>query len=117
MGDFRRLLVYQRAVSLGDDLCEQVGTWNSFDRWTTGTQLVRAADSVAANIAEAFGRAGNRDERRLLHIAPGSALETEQWVERALARSLLTDGKFGARAREVSRLLNGLINRHLTTCD
>jgi four helix bundle protein len=117
VGDFRRLLVYQRAIALGDDLHREVVAWDSFDRWTTGTQLVRAADSVAANIAEAFGRQADRDERRFLWIARGSALETEHWVERALARELLTDMALPERAREVSRLLNGLINRHLTTDD
>jgi four helix bundle protein len=91
--------------------------WESFDRWSTGIQLVRASDSVGANIAEAFGRSAPRDERRFLYIARGSALETEHWLERAAARDLLTNPAFASRAREVSRLLNGLIRRHLMTDD
>jgi four helix bundle protein len=33
-----------------------VWRWSSFDRWTVGQQMVRSADSIGANIAEAAGR-------------------------------------------------------------
>jgi len=108
MGNFRELTVYEKAAVLADDVRDVVLTWSSFDRWTIGAQLVRAADSVGANIAEASGR-HKGDQRRLLYVARGSALETEHWVERALARGLMTNAELASRARDVGRMLNGLI--------
>jgi four helix bundle protein len=50
--------------------------------------LVRAADSIGANIAEANGRAKGPDQSRLLVIARGSIYETQHWLERARSRGL-----------------------------
>jgi four helix bundle protein len=112
MGDFRQLTAYERAVDLADALREAIIEWPSFDRWTLGVQLVRSADSIGANIAEGYGRASDRDQCRFLVVARGSATETEHWVERAVARELLGDA-FVDRTREVSRIVNGLVRRHL----
>ena len=40
-------------------------------------QMMRAANSIAANIAEGYGRGVNRDGLRLLNIAHASADELE----------------------------------------
>lgn len=65
--------------------------WPSFDRWSVGLQLIRAVDSVAANIAEASGRWQPRDKKRLLVVARGSLVETEHWIETAYDRGLLEE--------------------------
>jgi four helix bundle protein len=105
---FERLTAYVRAVALADDLRAAVGAWPQLDRWTVGVQLIRAADSIGANIAEAYGRWSFVDRRRLLFIARGSACELEHWLLRARERSLSTVPHATDRAREVGRLLNGL---------
>jgi four helix bundle protein len=74
-----------------------------------GVQLVRSADSIAANIAEAYGRYGIADKRRLLHIARGSLFETEHWVFCAVERGLLEPRRFDSRLSELARTLNGLV--------
>jgi four helix bundle protein len=84
--------VYRPAAALPDELRRLIG-WPSFDRWTVGQQLVRAADSVGANLAEGCGRAHKPGQRRLCFIARASAWELEHWLD---------------RARELSRMLNGL---------
>jgi len=60
---FRELTAYKRAREAGDEVRELVLGWESFDRWSVGIQLVRAADSVAANIAEAYGRSTLPDQQ------------------------------------------------------
>ena len=84
----------------------------SFDQWTVGVQLVRSADSVGSNIAEAFGRETPPDQLRFLLFARGSAYETQHWIERAFARSLIADDSYRARAAEIGRLVNGLHRAH-----
>jgi four helix bundle protein len=109
VGSFENLAVYRRAVALADEIAAVVVRWPSFHRWTAGVQLVRAADSIGANIAEANGRAGDPDQRRLLVIARGSTYEAQHWLERARARGLECPAEAAARAAEVGRMLNGLV--------
>ena len=101
--------MYRRSVALADQLHRVVWRWPSFDRWSVGLQLVRAADSVGANIAEAAGRRTNADQRRLLIVARGSAFELQHWLARARSRGFPTPHEAEARANELGRLLNGLI--------
>jgi four helix bundle protein len=106
---FRDLAAYRLAVELADEIHREVGKWPSFERWSVGLQLVRAADSVAANIAESSGRWHSADKRRLLVIARGSLYETEHWMERAEARGLPAPS--GDRLQEIAWALSGLIKR------
>jgi four helix bundle protein len=105
---FEDLLAYRKAAALADEVRSGVAGWPSFDLWTVGVQLVRAADSVGANIAEAYGRRTDADRRRFLFIARGSTCELEHWLLRASARGLPCPKNAMARARENGRLLNGL---------
>jgi four helix bundle protein len=86
---FRDLDVYRRSVSLATHLRGVIGEWASVDIWTCGVQLVRAADSIGANIAEAHGRDTRPDRRRQLYVARGSAFEPEHWLLTAAARGLI----------------------------
>jgi four helix bundle protein len=112
MGRYEHLDAYQRAVALADDLRKAVEEWPPLDKWTVGVQIVRSADSVGSNIAEAYGRHSAADEQRFLLFARGSAHETQHWIERAFARSLLTEDSFRARAAAVGQLVNGLHRAH-----
>ena len=105
----RSLGAYSASAALGDELWGVVEGWSSLAQWTVGVQLIRAADSVAANIAEASGRWQPDDKKRLLIIARGSLRETEHWIDRAAARDLIENGYEG-RLNEISRSLSGLIN-------
>jgi four helix bundle protein len=109
--DFEELVVYQRAAALADDIRESVTAWRPLDAWGAGTQLLRATDSVAANIAEATGRWTARDQIRVLFIARGSLTEAQHWLARAKARGLPTPEDASERLSEIGRMLNGLIRR------
>jgi four helix bundle protein len=69
------LRVHGVASSVAADVIKEVRTFNSSERFTLGDQLIRAAVSVAANIAEACGRGSTREFRRFLLYARGSAQE------------------------------------------
>jgi hypothetical protein len=71
-GSFTRLIVYRLAVELADELHARAVAFPRLDRWSLGIQLIRAADSVGANIAESAGRWHEQDKRRLLMIARGT---------------------------------------------
>ena len=63
--------------------------WKPFVRQTIGSQLVRAADSVGANIAESHGRFYFGEKLQFLYYARGSLYETRHWLRLAWRRSLL----------------------------
>ena len=58
---------------------------------TLGRQLIRAADSIGANIAEGAGRGSFQDNRRFIRIARGSLNETRHFLRRAHSRRLLSE--------------------------
>jgi four helix bundle protein len=88
--NFERLQVYRLAEKLADEVWKVVLTWDRFAKSTVGMQLVRAADSVGANIAEGVGRKSFQDNRRFVRNARGSLNETRHWLRRAHARRLIS---------------------------
>jgi four helix bundle protein len=83
------LKVYAMAEELADLVWNVASRWDSFARSTIGHQIVRAADSVGANIAEGYGRASPVDHKRFVRIARGSLYETRHFVRRADKRGLI----------------------------
>ena len=53
---FEDLRVYKLSEQLSDEVWQITVTWDYFSKDTVGKQLVRAVDSVGANIAEGCGR-------------------------------------------------------------
>jgi four helix bundle protein len=89
VAQFENLAVYQLAERLADEIWSIVCTWDLFAKDTIGKQLVRAADSIGANIAEGTGRQSFQDNKRFVRIARGSLHETQHWLRRAFMRKLL----------------------------
>jgi four helix bundle protein len=105
---YRQLAAYRRAADLADELHSLIRRWPAFERYVIGRQLLRAAHSVCANIAEATGRWHVNDRRRFLYVARGSLHEAEHWITAAERQGLLPRGT-SAPLDEIARALNGLI--------
>ena len=93
--NFEKLRVYRLSEKLADELWRIVTRWDYFNRDTVGKQLVRAGDSIGANIAEGAGRGRFLDNQRFVRIARGSLNETKHWLRRAHKRGLLTSMQTG----------------------
>jgi four helix bundle protein len=88
--NFEKLRVYKLAETLADGIWGVVITWDYLAKDTVGKQMIRAADSIGANIAEGTGRGTLQDNRRFIRMARGSLYETQHWLRRAYKRSLLS---------------------------
>src|SRR5436309_11107892 len=88
--NFENLRIYRLSEELADGVWDAVNSWTILARDTVDKQLVRAADSIGANIAEGAGRGSYQDNRRYVRIARGSLNETKHWLRRAYKRKLLT---------------------------
>ena len=50
------LRVYQLYISLAEEIWEIIFKWDYFTKDAMGKQLIKAVDSVAANLSERFSR-------------------------------------------------------------
>jgi four helix bundle protein len=85
--------IYQMAEELADKVWNICVRWDYFAKDTIGKQLVRAADSISANLAEGHGRYHFKDRLNFCYYARGSLEETKTWILKAIRRNLITDQK------------------------
>ena len=88
------LEIYQPGLEIGEDVWKIVGGWPLFTRRTVGGQLVEAADSIAANIAEGYGRYLYKDRKQFCYYSGGSLMETKTWATKAFSRQLISKEVF-----------------------
>ena len=106
------LEVYKLAMGFGDHIWKLVKSWSVFEQRTIGIQLVRAADSVAANIAESHGRYHYGERRQFSYYARGSLTESESWLAKCEARRLIPEHEVKELiqdAGQLGRMPNGYI--------
>lgn len=110
--NFEKLRVYKLAETLADGIWVVVGSWDYLAKNTVGKQIVRAADSIGANIAEGTGRGTPQDNRRFIRMARGSLYETQHWLRRAYKRGLLTKQQI-ASLKSIIGELSPTLNAYL----
>jgi four helix bundle protein len=106
------LVVYQLAMEIGDEVYFIVEKWDNFHKWTTGKQLVEAADSIAANISEGYGRYFFKENRQFQYYSRGSQSETKTWLTKANKRNQIDDETYKSlmiKLEELGRRHNAYI--------
>ena len=110
MKDLADLKMMQDAEHLADAVWKMVISWNSFAKDALGVQIVKAADSVGANIAESFGRFHYGEKLQFLYYARGSVFESKYWLNRTLQRRLIRPVEHQTYAdllTSIARQING----------
>jgi len=105
--------VYRLAEKLSDLI------WNAFDKWsvkaqrTIGYQIISCSDSIAANLAEGYGRFTPADRKKFYLYARASFEETKAWLRKTIRRKAISSPEEIDEAKrivdELGPKLNGFI--------
>ena len=105
--------IYNMSMDLAEELYKEVIKWNYFDKDTIGKQLIRAVDSIGANLSEGMGRYHYKERKHFSYYSRGSLFETKTWVTKAQNRNLISREKsnyFLEKLEKIGVKLNNYIN-------
>lgn len=105
--------VYNLAMVFGEKVWSMVMAWGYFEKDTIGKQLVKATDSIAANLSEGLGRYHFREAKNFGYYSRGSLFETKTWLTKANSRKLIVEGDFNKLISDldtIGKMLNSYIN-------
>jgi four helix bundle protein len=111
MPDYKKLLVWTKAKDLAVAVYKAVGRNTVARDFGLRDQMLRAAVSVASNIAEGYARETAADRSNFLNVARGSCAELETQLDIAAEAGLMgADEALALRAasEEISRMLYAL---------
>ena len=74
---------YKIAFQLSNFVWDVIISWDQFSKDTVGKQFVRSTDSIAANLAEGFGRYSKKDKIKFYRYSFGSIKESLDWNEKS----------------------------------
>ena len=87
---YRNLDVWQRAIELVESVYLLTAKFPSTEKFGLTSQIQRAAVSIAANIAEGYGRSHRGDYLHHLSISRGSLMEVETHLTLAARLKLVS---------------------------
>ncbi|MCE9540372.1 MAG: four helix bundle protein [Bacteroidetes bacterium] len=86
--------VYNLSNEIADEIWNIVINWGFLAQDTLGKQIIRSSDSIAANIAEGYGRYFYKENRQFCFYSRGSILETKTWIKKAKNRNLINQEQY-----------------------
>jgi four helix bundle protein len=111
---YRDLLVWQKAMRLAAESYRLAKLLPRAEEYRLTNQLLRAAASVPANIAEGHCRGTRKDYAHFVSIARGSLAETETLLLLLVDVELLKEEQVRGALElcsEIGRMLNALLGR------
>lgn len=112
--DFEKLDVYQKALDLIDNIYDLFDKLPYGIQISIGNNLLRAAMSIANNIAEGSGRRGRREKKHCFEISQGSTFECIPMLTILCKKKRIKQEQFDELYEccyDISRMLSGLITR------
>jgi len=103
---FKDMPVWQQAMAIAERVFIVTDSLPSKEDYGFTSQIRRAALSISANVAEAFGRSHMLDKVNFYYIARGSVTETQSHLEYGKRVGYLDP----RTAEELSAVLSGIYN-------
>lgn len=111
---FEDLLIYKRAIDFGESANNQINTFPKEETYRLSSQFIRAADSIANNIAEGSG-SSDAQFNRYFQMAWDSAHECVVCSTKAHLRLFISDKqneKNRKNIQEITKMINSF-KKHL----
>jgi len=112
VNDYKQLDVWRKSVALTTELYKLTARFPDAERFGLTSRIRRATTSIAANIAEGWGRGSRREYTQLLTIARGSLMELETHLMVSNNLGFLKPKEPEAMAKplqDIGKMLNRLI--------
>jgi four helix bundle protein len=110
--NYKDLDVWKKSVALTTDLYRLTSGFPDTERYGMSSQIRRATTSIAANIAEGWGRGSTGEYIQFLTVARGSLMELETHLIVACNLNFLKSGDLAAVSKpvkDIEKMLNRLI--------
>lgn len=105
---FESLRVWQRSIDLSGEIFELTESFPKKELYVLTSQIQRATDSIALNIAEGSTGRTNPEFKRFLSIALGSAIEVVCCLHIGKRRQLITQERFDYFYSFLTELIKGI---------
>jgi four helix bundle protein len=114
MGDYRKLIAYQKAFELALEVHELTKSFPKEERYSLSDQFRRSSRSVCSNLVEAYKRRRYRDYFiSKLNDCESENAETQFWLDFSLASGYISPVQYQAltaKNDEVAKLILYMIN-------
>lgn len=111
---FTELIVWQKAHQLVLDIYKVTQEFPREEIYGLTSQIRRASVSIAANIAEGFGKRGRLDKARFMNISQGSLEEVKYYLILANDLKFTDSEKYLIQLDEIAKLLKSCIRSILS---
>ena len=108
---FKDLLVWQKSHLFVLEVYRLTASFPKSELYGLVSQLRRAAVSIAANIAEGFGKRGIQDKARFLNIAQGSVEECRYYLLLSQDLNYASTNALSEKLEEVGRMLASYLQK------
>ncbi len=102
---FESLKVWQRAIDLSGDINELTKKFPKEELYVLTSQIKRATDSIALNIAEGSTGQSNKEFGRFLGIGLRSAIEVVSCLYLVKKRELINEKEFSTFYNELTEIV------------
>lgn|SRR6056297_1325711 len=98
------LQVYNLSMDIAERVWSIIYKWNYFEKDTIGKQLIRAIDSVAANLSEGYGRFHYKENKNFCYYSRGSLYESKTWITKAFNRGLISEVDYESLKSDINTI-------------
>ena len=102
--NLEELQVYNLSMDIAERVWSIIYKWNYFEKDTVGKQLIRAIDSVAANLSEGYGRFHYKENKNFCYYSRGSLYESKTWITKAFNRGLISEVDYESLKSDINTI-------------
>ena len=106
---FEKMIIWQKAMDLGEDVYEMSERFPKSEMYNLTSQIRRAVDSIALNIAEGSILQSGKENRKFLGYAIRSIAEVVTCLHKAKRRKFISLEEFDKNYSSSFNLMNMVI--------